>query len=439
MNLKKYFAYAKQKGFSDIEFKTQRKSKLSIQVFHSKVEQYQISENDTLYIRGIVDGKMVSGTTENFSNVEKVLDEMVANAAIIEEIKEQEIFAGSEKYEEMETHNDTLSKTSSADKVNLCLQTEKKAFGYSDKIADVGEVSYEEVESAMTIVNSKGLNLSYDVSYAMLVVEVVAKENNDTRTGFAYQFGQSLDAFNVDSLVKKACDDAIKALNGTQCESQKYKVLLSQSTFASFIGILMNAVSGDNVNKGKSLLKDKLNQEVASSKFTLIENPHIEKYPFFFRGFDDEGVATYKKPIVEKGVLKTFLYNIESAKEAKTTSTGNGYGGSVIGISSAFLQVELGQKNFEELCKTIKDGVYITSLQGLHSGMNPLSGDFSLQASGFMIEDGKVTTPLNLITAAGNLFEMFKNIEEVGNDEFLTYSGISSPSVYIKELAISGK
>ena len=86
MNLKKYFAYAKQKGFSDIEFKTQRKSKLSIQVFHSKVEQYQISENDTLYIRGIVDGKMVSGTTENFSNVEKVLDgdiEMFINEYLV--------------------------------------------------------------------------------------------------------------------------------------------------------------------------------------------------------------------------------------------------------------------------------------------------------------------------------------------------------------------
>lgn len=439
MNLKKYFTYAKEKGFSDIEFKTQRKSKLSIQVFHSKVEQYQVAENDTLYIRGIVNGKMVAGTTENFSNVEKVLDEMVENAAIIEEVKEQEIFAGSEKYEELKTYTDVLANTSSADKVNLCLQAEKKAFEYDSKVADVGEVSYEEVESAMTIVNSKGLNLSYKVSYAMLVVEVVAKENNDTRTGFAYQFGQSLDAFNVDALVKKACDDAIKALNGTQCESNKYKVLFNQSTFSSFVGILMSAVNGDNVNKGKSLLKDKLNEVIASEKFTLIENPHVEKYPFFFRGFDDEGVATYKKPIVEKGVLKTFLYNIEAAKQAKTNSTGNGYGGSVIGVSPAFLQVELGSKSFDELCKTINYGVYITGVQGLHAGMNPLSGDFSLQASGYMIEDGKVTTPINLITVAGNLFEMFKNIEEVGNDEFLTYSGVCSPSVYIKELAISGK
>lgn len=439
MNLKKYFEYAKSIGFSDIEFKTQKKSKLSIQVFHSKVEQYQVSENETLYIRGIVNGKMVSGTTENLNNVKPVLDEMVLNSSIIEEIKEQEIFAGSDKYKKLKTHSDALINTPSTEKIDLCLQAEKKAYEYSDKVADVEEISYEETQAAMNIVNSKGLKLSYKVSYAMLVASVVAKDETDTRTGFSYQFGQNLSDFDLDKLVAKACDDSINALNGTQCESKKYKVLLNQSTFASLVNVLMNAVSGDAVNKGKSLLKDKLNQEIASKKFTLIEDPHVKEYPFFFRGFDDEGVATYKKAIVEKGVLKTFLYNIEAAKQAKTNSTGNGYGGSVIGISPAFLQVKLGKKSKEELCELIKDGLYITSVQGLHSGMNPLSGDFSLQASGYRIENGKITTPVNLITVAGNLFELFKNIKEVGNDAFLTYSGVCSPSVYIKSLAVSGK
>ena len=118
MNLNKYFAYAKEKGFSDIEFKTRKNSKLSITVYHSKVEQYQISENETLFIRGIYNGKMVSGTTENFSQINKIIDEMVINAAVIEEEKEQEIFAGSETYKRLKTHSDKLSKTSSSDKLN---------------------------------------------------------------------------------------------------------------------------------------------------------------------------------------------------------------------------------------------------------------------------------------------------------------------------------
>ena len=438
MNLKKYFAYAKEIGFSDIEFKTQQRSKLSIEVFHSKVEKYQVSENETLYIRGIVNGKMVSGTTENLENIKPVLDEMVLNSAIVEETKEQSLYEGSDKYKKFKTYSDVLANTKSEEKIALCLALESKAYQYDKRINDV-ETSYEETTEAMTILNSKGLKLSYKVSYAMLVASAVAKDESDTRTGFSYQFGQSLEDFKLDQLVQKTCDDALNALNGTQCESKSYKVLLNQSTFASLVGVLMKSVSGEQVNRGKSLLKDKLEEKIASNKFTLIENPHIKEYPFFFRGFDDEGVATYKKSIVEKGVLKTFLYNIEAAKEAKVASTGNGYGGSIIGISTAFLQVKPGKKSKDELCELIKDGLYITNFQGMHSGINPLSGDFSLQASGYRIENGKITTPVNLITVAGNVFKLFNDIKEVGNDLFVTYSGVCSPSVYIKSLAISGK
>ena len=291
----------------------------------------------------------------------------------------------------------------------------------------------------MKIVNSKGLKLSYKVNYGFVVLSVVAKSDNDTRTGFKFKILQDLDSLNVEQLVKDTCDDAINALNGSQCESKKYKVLLAPNVFASFANVLLSSVSGDAVNRGKSLLKDKLNQQVASSKLTIVENPHSKEHPYFYRAFDDEGVATMKKAIVEKGVLKTFLYNIEEAKQAKVESTGNGYGGSVIGVSTSFVEVKPGKKSKEELCEKIKDGIQITNVQGLHAGMNPLSGDYSLQASGYRIENGKITTPVKLITIAGNIFKMFNDIVDLGNDEYVTPGGMSSVSVYIKSLAISGK
>ncbi len=439
MNFVKYFEYAKKIGFSDVEFKVQTSNKLSISVFQKKVENYSVSENETIYIRGIFNGKMVSGSSENANNVCKILDEMAVNATLIDEEKEQEIFAGSEKYKTFKTSSDKLAKVSIADKIALCLDVEAKAYDYDYRIAPGVEVEYQEVESAMKIVNSKGLKLSYKVNYGFVVLSVVAKSDNDTRTGFKFKILQDLDSLNVEQLVKEACDDAINALNGSQCESKKYKVLLAPNVFASFANVLLSSVSGDAVNRGKSLLKDKLNQQVASSKLTIVENPHSKEHPYFYRAFDDEGVATMKKAIVEKGVLKTFLYNIEEAKQAKVKSTGNGYGGSVIGVSTSFVEVKPGKKSKEELCEKIKDGIQITSVQGLHSGMNPLSGDFSLQASGYRIENGKITTPVNLITIAGNIFKMFNDIVDLGNDEYVTPSGMSSVSVYIKSLAISGK
>ena len=438
MRVNKYFKVAKELGFEDIEFKSRTSKKLSISIFHEKVENYTVSENETLYIRGIVNGKMVSGITENEKSIERILKEMVENAALIEENKPQEIFGGSESYKRFKTHNDVLANTPVTEKINLCMEVEAKAKAYDSKVSEV-EVEYSETESAMTIVNSKGLKLSYKSSYGVLVASVVAKDESDTRTGFKFNVGQSLEELKADELVKEACDSAINALHGTQCDSKKYKVLLTPNVFSSLIGILMSNVSGDAVNKGKTLLKDKLNEVVASKKFTLTENPHTKAYPFFYRSFDDEGVATSKKTIVGKGVLKTFLYNIEAAKQANKESTGNGYGGAAIGISPAFLEVKPGKKDKDALCAHIKNGIQITSVQGLHSGMNALSGDFSLQASGYRIEDGKITTPVNLITIAGNLFEVFKNIEEVGSDLTLAMSGMLVPSVVIKSLAISGK
>jgi PmbA protein len=439
MNFVKYFEYAKKIGFSDVEFKVQTSNKLSISVFQKKVENYSVSENETIYIRGIFNGKMVSGSSENANNVCKILDEMAVNATLIDEEKEQEIFAGSEKYKTFKTSSDKLAKVSIADKIALCLDIESKAYDYDYRIAPGVEVEYQEVESAMKIVNSKGLKLSYKVNYGFVVLSVVAKSDNDTRTGFKFKILQDLDSLNVEQLVKDTCDDAINALNGSQCESKKYKVLLAPNVFASFANVLLSSVSGDAVNRGKSLLKDKLNQQVASSKLTIVENPHSKEHPYFYRAFDDEGVATMKKAIVEKGVLKTFLYNIEEAKQAKVKSTGNGYGGSVIGVSTSFVEVKPGKKSKEELCEKIKDGIQITNVQGLHAGMNPLSGDFSLQASGYRIENVKITTPVNLITIAGNIFKMFNDIVDLGNDEYVTPGGMSSVSVYIKSLAISGK
>ena len=438
MKLDKYFQVAKQLGFQDVEFKSRTSKRLSITVFHHKVENYTVSENETIFIRGIVNGKMVSGTTENQKSIERILKEMVEHARLIEDEKEQEIFAGSEKYKNHKTYKDALSKVNVSQKIQMCLDAEEKALAYDAKVSD-SEVSYNETETAMSIQNSKGLKLSYRVSYGTLVVECVAKHEGDTRTGFKYQIGQELEEFDVDKVVKEACDDAINALHGSQCASGKYNVLFTPSVFASLVGILVANASGEAVNKKRTLLKDKLNQQIASKKLTIVEDPHMKQYPYFYRAFDDEGVATYKKAIVEKGVLQTFLYNIEAAKEANVSSTGNGYGGSNIGISTSFLCVKPGKKSKEELCKQINNGIQITSVAGLHSGMNQLSGDFSLQASGYRIENGEITTPVNLITIAGNLFELFKNITEVGNDVFLTYGGVLTPSVVVKNLAISGK
>ncbi len=439
MNLKKYFNYAKEIGFSDVEFKTKRSQSFSIGVSHQNVEQYEVSDVTTYSIRGIYNGNMVSAQTENKASICAVLDSMKENAQLIEVKKEQELFSGSEKYRRMKKYVNEMAAVPASEKIALCMDLEKKCYAYNPLIKDVRIVSYSETAVTYSIENSRGLKLNGQMAKSSFGAHVIARNDSDTRVGSFSKSGVKMSDFDFDEIASKAGEEAVKALGGGPCKSGKYKTILSAGVFAQFLGYWLSAVDGDAVNKGKSLLKDSLNQACASKKLTVTEDPFSTEYPYMARAFDDEGVATYKKNIVENGVLKTFLYSIESAKEAGTVSTGNGYGGSDIGTGISLLTVKPGRRDLEGLAKSVKNGVLIKDVQGIHAGMNPMSGNFSLQANGYMIEKGEITSPLHLITIAGNLYEMFREITDLGNDCRMTGTKIYTPSAVVKSLAVSGK
>lgn len=199
----------------------------------------------------------------------------------------------------------------------------------------------------------------------------------------------------------------------------------------------MQNANAENVQKKTSLFVGKLGEQVASKKVTIIENPYANNV--FYTYYDSEGVATSKKAFIEKGVLKLFAHNLGTAAKEGVETTGNATGGGgKISVGFRGLSIKPGRKSEEQLIGSIKEGVYIDSVQGLHSGLNPQSGNFSLQANGFMIRDGKIAEPVNLITIAGNLVTLFKDISDVGNNLELQLSSALVPSIKIKSLSISG-
>ena len=139
-------------------------------------------------------------------------------------------------------------------------------------------------------------------------------------------------------------------------------------------------------------------------------------------------------------MLQTYLYNLTTAAKDGVQTTGNAFGGgSKKGISPAFIYLKPGKKSQEELFQEVGNGVFITDVSGLHAGLNQQSGNFSLQSTGYMIENGKKGKPLDLITVSGNLLELFGDVLEVGNDVDVSPSGISAESLLIKKIAVSGK
>lgn len=433
-----YFEKAKEEGIDELELSVSREYSLSFSWFRGELESYTTSNTSDLSARGTYLGRAGYVNSEKIdrSTVNYVIEKIKENATVNRSADEIIIFKGSEEYKRKRVFNPKLAKISIEEKIALLKEMEMRIKESDERITDA-ELGYSESENEYTLMNSYGLNLKSKTNYCSIYAQVVAVgSDGETKTGFKVFIDNDLDRFHIDSFVEKVVDETISQLNGAPCLSKKYKAVLNPSVTASLIGFFVSNAIADEVQKNTSLFKGKLHQKVASRKVTIEERP-LDKNPFF-RYFDDEGVATFNKKIIDKGTLSTYLYNLATAKKDGVASTGNGYRGSgKVGTSTSNIVLKPGKKSEEELFAMIQDGIYITEVEGLHAGMNPQSGNFSLQAKGYLIEGGKRGAPVCLITVAGNLFELFKDIREVGsNSERIGETTASS--VLVKKLAVSG-
>lgn len=440
MKYDKFFALAKEAGIQEAELYIGCSKNLSISLFHGEVDNYSDNTGYTILARGLINGKCGTATCDVWNNekAKYLVDEIAANAKVIENDDPIFIFEGSPKYKRVNTYNKELSNISIDKKLDLLHQLEQKIRQSDPRIIEVGGVEYSESESSVTIINTKGLKLSGKSNYFVYVGSAVGKQGEQTKSGYELFLDNDFNKFDVDKLAEKVCKSTVDQLGGEACESGTYKAVLSPDVVKSLVSFYVDSADAEEIQKRSSLFIGKLGQKVASKKVTIEDKPLAKT--IFARPFDDEGVATYNKAIIKNGVLQTYLYNLTTAAKDGVKSTGNASrGGSVMGTAPNFLYMKPGKKTQEQLFQEIGNGVYITDVQGLHAGMNPQSGNFSLQSTGYLIKDGKRDRPLDIITISGNLVSVFMDIKEVGNDEVMFPSGISCPSVLIKKIKVGGK
>lgn len=440
MNFKKFFETAKAKGIRESQIQVGRSSSFSFSLFHHEIEKYKVSNSQSVLACGIFNGKFGMGRTEKLGKdtFGFLADQIITSASFVEEEGQTEIFPGSEKYHKKNVFNKDLEKVTAAEKIALLHKIEDLAYKADKRITDVPDVRYSESSSESEFYNSFGLKLKQKSNYFFILLGVKAEQNGEIKTGYNILLESDLSKINPEEFVKKAVDDCLAKFGGTQCPSGKYPTVIHSDCMADLLGYFLESASSDEVQRQSSLLIGKLGQKIASSKLTIEEKPLTKN--IFFSYFDDEGVATQNKVIVKKGVLQTYFYNLETAKKDGVKSTGNGsWAGGKIGIGFSNIFIKPGKQSFEEMIAPIKEGVYITELAGLGTGMNSQSGDFSCQAEGFMIRDGKVAEPLNLITLSGNLLKMLKGLKGFSSRVELKTSSISVADAYIKSMSIGGK
>lgn len=433
-----FFELAKQKGIEQCELKIHESYSLSFSLFHSEMDSYEMSNGYSIIARGLINGKFGSASCDvwNKEKAEFLVDEIVKNAKVVEDDDPMFIYEGDPKYKKINPYNKALFEIEAKQKVDKLYELEK-LIKEGERISEVAGVSYSETRSISTLLNSHGLKLSQKSNYFFVVGEAVAKEGEQVKTGYSFSFGNEFEKLDVKALADRIIKETVSQLGGEPCETGDYKAVLDNSVVASLISAYLSSADAEEVQKHTSLFEGKLNTKIASSKVTIEDKP-LQK-SLFGRGFDDEGVATYNKAIVKNGILKTYLYNLTTAAKDGVKSTGNGFGGSKIGTSPVFLYMKPGKKSQEELFAEVNNGVYITDIQGLHAGLDPQTGNFSLQSTGFLVKDGKKDRPLDLITVSGNLLKLFKDVVTVGGDSKTFISGVSAPSVIVKKLSIGGK
>ena len=435
----KFFALAKEAGLQEVELFISESRSLSISMFHGEVDEYKDNNGYSILARGILNGKCGSATADvwNKDKAAWLVKEMVANAKVIENDDPIFIFKGSEKYHKVNTFNKDLENVSIDLIMKGLVDIEKNCRELDPRIIEVAGTQYVQSSDKTTLVNSNGLNLVQKNNYYYYVVQCVAKEGEQTKSGYDFFFDNDFSKFDAKKFAKKVVDQTVAQLGGEACASNKYKAVLHPDVVTSLIKAYVGHANAEEVQKKSSLFIGKIGQKIASRKVTIEDRP-LQKNPFA-RWFDDEGVATYNKAIVKNGVLQTYLYNLTTAAKDGVQTTGNGYGGGKKGVESTFLYLKPGKKSLDELFAEVGNGVFITEVSGLHAGLNPQSGNFSLQSTGFMIENGKKGKPLDLITVSGNLLEIFQDVLEVGNDTYVSPSGVSAQSLLIKKIVVSGK
>lgn len=417
---------------------------LSISTFQGEIDKYEISEGGGLSLRGIYNGNMGYAYTEKLddTSIDFLIKSVQDNSKYLEG-DEEFIYEGAKSYKDLEREKSNIDEFPIDEKIELLLNLEREMGELDNRVTE--KMAYwTEFKSEKYIGNSKGLRLEEEFMGGIISANSVSRDGEETKTGSAYRILTDFEkAKDYKTIAKEAVEDSINQIGGKPIKSKDYKIVFERDTFGSLLSSMMSIFSAETVQKELSLLKDKIGQKIAIDEFTLVDDPFLEN-GFGSRSFDGEGTRTDYMELISEGVLKNYLYNWKTAKKYGVESTGNAsrsYKGPV-GISTSNLYIKEGKKTKEEILKEVSDGLYIDNLQGLHSGLNSVSGDFSLSASGYLIKDGAISKPVNQITIAGNFFELLKNISHIGNNLKFGRSGggtVGCPTIAIKKLAVSGE
>lgn len=435
---------AESKGVSEYEIYAVQASECSVETLDKKISTFSSSTSGGLCFRALVDSRMGYASTELYEDEEirSLVGRAIENAKITEKLDTVGIFSGSEHYEtvlpDTREKNDAIALKTAALKLSDAL-FESSRYIRSGTLSAMSEYSLKR-----RIANSRGLDLSSEAGACIAVAESVVEKDGESQA--AYEIREYKDAASLPLIASMATERALGRLGAQSVPTGKYDIVIDGKQMKALLSVFSSVFSAKSVLRGISLLAGKIGERVASDVITLTDDPMREGYAFR-TPFDAEGVATAKKNVIEHGVLKTFLHNRETALTMNADPTANASKASYaspVGISPYVFSIERGSLSEEDLLRKLDTGIYVTEFKGLHAGANAVTGDFSLESAGFLVEGGKKTKAVKSFTVSGNFFELLKKVEALsdtvkGLEAPTSFTAFGSPDALVCDMSIAGK
>jgi len=425
-----------------IEVVAVHEQETEIRVYEGEIESFTASESQGVGIRVIQDGRQgmaYAGT----------LDEQILKETLIE-ARDNATFGTYDEFVaiaepdgvkpiSLNLYNPMLSQFPTEEKILLAKELEKHIRNSDKRIVGVESTEYVDSISASAIVTSSGIRRSSYEGGCYVAASSLASDGKDMQTGFGYSIGRNPELLDIEKAGTQASDRATRMLGAKKAQSGRQTVILDPYVTAQFLGIIGSTFSGESLLKGRSLFADRESELIASNMVTLVDDP-TDPEAFTATEVDGEGLASRRNILIDNGILQGFLHNSYTARALNTISTGSAvrsYNSSP-GVGCLALSLVPGSKTQEKLIENIDDGILIQGVAGLHSGVNPISGDFSAGAEGIQIRNGKLAEPVREITIASTLQRMLLEVQDIGNDLERLPMRSSGVSLVVGDVTVSG-
>jgi PmbA protein len=331
---------------------------------------------------------------------------------------------------------------STARAAELALTVERAALAADPRVVGVEQVVYADSAERVAIASSTGLAGEYESSDCFAYLQVLAEGEGAKETGLGFGLARGPDGLDPEAIGNEGAERATAMIGATKPTSRSCPVLLDPTVAASFAGLIGGALGANAVQRGRSPFAGRLGEELASQALALHDDGRDPAGPAS-APFDGEGVPRRRTALIEGGQLRTFLYDTYTANREGVASTGNaarnGYRSQPT-VSASNLVVATGSLSFAELLGAAGEGVYVTDVAGLHSGVNPVTGIFSVGASGRAIRAGELAEPLREFTIASDLVSMLGAVSAAGAEaRWVPFGGsVRTPPLLVGAMAVSG-